>query len=73
MFFAVPVVGKILAGFAASEASAETSAAQKTTQSKVQSISGSAADPADFAQTLDTIDQAAAARTQHSLFNSAKA
>ena len=72
MFFAVPIVGKILAGFAASEASAGASATQKTAQSKVQSVTGSAVNPADFAQTLDTIDQAAASKTQHSLFSSAK-
>jgi hypothetical protein len=72
MLFAVPIVGKILAGFAASEASADVSATQKSGAAKIQSGLSAAADPADFSQTLDSIDQAAAKRTQHSLFDVAK-
>jgi hypothetical protein len=70
MLFAVPIVGKILAGFAASEASGDVSATLKTGATKIQSaVSG---DPADFAQTLDSVDQAAAKRSQHSLFGADK-
>ena len=72
MLFAVPIIGKILAGFAASEASADVSATQKAGVSKIQAGLSAAANPADFAQTLDSIDQAAAKRTQHSLFDATK-
>jgi hypothetical protein len=68
MIFALPIVGKILAGFAASEAGAAASTALKMGQAAAKS-GVSAADPADFAQTLDAIDQSAAAKAKHaSLF-----
>jgi hypothetical protein len=72
MLFAVPIVGKILAGFAASEASADVSATQKVGPSKIQSVASGAVDPSDFAQTLDSLDKAGAAKAQHSLFGAAK-
>jgi hypothetical protein len=71
MFFAVPIVGKILAGFAASEASAGAPTTQKIDQLKVQSRGSVPVDPADFSQTLDSLDHAASAKA-HSLFDSAK-
>jgi hypothetical protein len=71
MIFAVPIIGKILAGFAASEASASASTSQKIGAAKIQP-SGAAADPADFAQTLDTVGQTAASKAQHSVFGPAK-
>jgi hypothetical protein len=57
MIFTVPIVGKILAGFAASELGAAP-AAQATDPQK---ISG-AADAVDFAKSVDDLDRAAAAK-----------
>jgi hypothetical protein len=72
MFFAIPIIGKILAGCAAAEASADTSATQKTSQLKAQATSGGMIDSSAFAQTLQTVDQAADARTQRGSFSAAK-
>jgi len=63
MIFALPIIGKVLAGFAASEASAGVASAQKS--GKTVGQSGAAADPADFAVTLDNLDQSAAAKAAH--------
>jgi hypothetical protein len=71
MFFAIPIVGKILAGFAASEASADVSSTQTSPQN-IQAIAGHAANPTDFAQTLDAIDQAASARLSHESLSAGK-
>ncbi len=63
MIFAVPIVGKILGGAAASEvgaaSSAPTSDPRKTSRT---------ADPVDFTQTIDNLDSAAGAKAtqQHS-------
>jgi hypothetical protein len=72
MFFAIPIVGKILAGMAAAEASADTSAPQKVSQLKAQASSVGPVDPAAFAQTLNSVDQAAA-KSSHNSFSAAKA
>jgi hypothetical protein len=62
MIFALPIVGKILAGAAASEAGA-ASATQTTDPRKTSG----AADSVDFTQTVDNLDHAAGAKTaQHS-------
>ena len=61
MFFAIPIVGKILAGMAAAEASADVSAAQKTTQLKVASQQRRRSRPSRLcADAQFTMDQAAA-------------
>ena len=65
MIFALPIVGKVLASFAASSADALTSGAQKVGQSGGASILSSAANPTDFAQALDSVDQSAAAKAKH--------
>jgi hypothetical protein len=69
MFFAIPIVGKILAGMAAAEASADVSAPQKVSQLKAQA---SSVDPAAFAQTLNSVDQTAA-KSSHNSLSAAKA
>ena len=48
MFFAVPVVGKVLANYAASDISDNISAAQKTAQARLQSSGAGSVDPAAF-------------------------
>jgi hypothetical protein len=64
MIFAVPIIGKILDGLAASEASAAATT-QKTDSQTIQAPGGAAA-PADFAQAVDNLDRAADARAaQH--------
>jgi hypothetical protein len=65
MIFALPIVGKVLAGFAASGVDALTSGAQKVGQSRGQSEVNGAAAPTDFAQALDNLDQSAAAKAKH--------
>jgi hypothetical protein len=61
MIFAIPIVGKILAGAAASEADA-VSAAQTTDPRKTSGAAGSV----DFTQTVDNLDPAAGAKAaQH--------
>ena len=55
MFFAVPVVGRALAGVAAAEASQNISAPQKIDQLKQQASSSGV----DFAQTLSNLGQTA--------------
>jgi hypothetical protein len=72
MFFAIPIVGKILAGMAAAEASADVSAPQKVSQLKTQASSVGPVDPAAFAQTLNSVDQAAA-KSSHNSLSAAKA
>ena len=68
MIFTVPIVGKILAGFAASELAAAP-AAQAT---DAQKTSG-AADSVDFAKAVDDLDRAAAAiMAQHGAHGAAK-
>ncbi|MFZ1963158.1 MAG: hypothetical protein WAU78_06785 [Roseiarcus sp.] len=68
MIFTVPIVGKILAGFAASEVGAAP-AAQATDP---QNASG-AADPVDFAKAVDDLDRAAAAiMAQHGAHGAVK-
>ncbi len=70
MIFAVPIVGKILEGLAASEAGGAATT-QKTDPQKIQSLG--AADPADFAQTVNDLDRAAGARAaQHGASGAAK-
>jgi hypothetical protein len=71
MFFAIPIVGKILAGFAASETSADVSSTQASPQN-IQSVAGHAANPTDFAQTLDAINQAASSRLSHGSLSAGK-
>jgi hypothetical protein len=61
MIFALPIVGKVLAGFTASEASAGATAAQKVGKAAFKAT-GAAADPADFAVALDNLDKTAASR-----------
>lgn len=56
MIFAVPIVGKILAGFAATQAS---DGASTPSSGSVKDLSSSKADPAAFAKTLTMLDQAA--------------
>ena len=68
MIFALPIVGKVLAGFAASGADALTSGAQKIGQSRGAAAVSSAANPTDFAQALDSADQAAAKAKHASVF-----
>jgi hypothetical protein len=57
MIFAVPIVGKILAGLAASEASASPSETQKINRLKLEATHGGDVSPAAFGQTLDKLDQ----------------
>jgi hypothetical protein len=71
MIFAIPIVGKILAGFAASETSVGAPTTQKAGQPNIQAIGASAANPTDFAQALNSVDQAAS-KASHSVFDSAK-
>ena len=66
MFFAIPIVGKILAGVAAAEASADTSAPTKVSQLKDQASSGPI-DPSAFTQALNSVDRAAAKSSYHSI------
>jgi hypothetical protein len=66
MFFAIPIIGKILAGVAAAESSADTSAPAKVSQLKAQASSGPI-DPSAFAQTLNSVDQTAAKSSYESL------
>jgi hypothetical protein len=73
MFFAIPIVGKILAGLAATEASADSSATQAATQLKTQASRGGIIDPSAFAQTLNAVDQAAASGPQRAAPGAAKA
>jgi hypothetical protein len=69
MIFALPIIGKVLAGFAASGADAITSTTQRVGQTAGPSGVNGAANPTDFAQTLDSLDQSAAAKAKHfSLF-----
>jgi hypothetical protein len=69
MIFALPIVGKILAGFTASSIDAMTSTTQKVGQAASLSNLNGAANPADFTQALDSLDQSAAAKAKHaSLF-----
>jgi hypothetical protein len=58
MFFAVPVVGKALASYAASEISDNISTAQKTAQARLQAGGAGSVDPAAFAQALNNFSQA---------------
>ncbi|MGO9770672.1 MAG: hypothetical protein ACLPSW_14175 [Roseiarcus sp.] len=61
MFFAIPIVGKILAGAAASE----VDAASATQAADPRKASGGA-DSVDFTQTVDNLDSAAGAKAaQH--------
>jgi hypothetical protein len=60
MFFAVPVVGKVLASYAASEISDNISTAQKTAQARLQASGAGSVDPAAFAQALNNFSQAVA-------------
>jgi hypothetical protein len=60
MLFAVPIVGKILAGAAASEVSAAS-----TTQTTDAKKTNGAPAVADFTQTVDTLDSTAAAHAAH--------
>ncbi|MGD0720567.1 MAG: hypothetical protein ABR970_05895 [Roseiarcus sp.] len=72
MIFALPIIGKVLAGFAASEASAGAAVAQKV-GARAVTAAGAAADPADFAVTLDNLDRKAAAKAaQNGPFDPAK-
>ena len=59
MLFAVPVVGRVLAGCSAAEASANASATQKINQVKLQASSGGQVDPNAFAQALNGASQSA--------------
>jgi hypothetical protein len=59
MIMALPIVGKILAGFASSGIDALTSSAQRVGQAANAANLNAAADPADFTQALDKLDQAA--------------
>jgi hypothetical protein len=59
MLFALPIVGKALASFAASEASAGVAEA-RTVGARTVTAGAAAADPADFAVTLDNLDRKAA-------------
>jgi hypothetical protein len=68
MIFTVPIVGKILAGFAASE----VGAAPTAQAADPQNASG-AADAVDFAKAVDDLNRAAAAITaQHGAHGAAK-
>jgi len=58
MPFAIPLVGKILAGLASSETSASPAAAQKT------DTDNAGAKAADFTQTVDNVSRAAAGAGQ---------
>jgi hypothetical protein len=60
MLFAVPLVAKVLAGFAASELGAAP-AAQSTDPQKI----AGAANVPDFTQTIDNLDRAASGKAAH--------
>jgi hypothetical protein len=60
MPFAIPLIGKILAGLASSETSASSATTQKTS---TDSSSG-ASNTADFSQTVDNVSLAAAGAAQ---------
>ena len=59
MIPALPIIGKILAGFASSGVDALTSGAQKVGPTASAAAANAAANPADFTQALDKLDQAA--------------
>ena len=65
MIMALPIVGKILAGFAASGVDQLSSSAQKVGQAASAANLNAAANPADFTQALDSLDQSAAAKAKH--------
>jgi len=67
MIFALPIVGKILAGAAASEAGAAS-----PTQTTDPRKANGAADSVDFTQTVDNLDRAAGATTAQHGAHSAK-
>lgn len=62
MIFAVPVLGRILAACAASEASASASPTGNTTSANLQTGGGDAVNTAAFTQTLNNIEHAAASK-----------
>ena len=65
MIFAAPVVGRILAACAASQASAIASPADSPTTANLQIAGGEAVNTAAFAQTLNHVEQAAASKPPH--------
>jgi hypothetical protein len=65
MIPALPIVGKILASFAASGVDALTSSAQKVGQASNAANLAAAANPADFTQALDSLDQSASVKARH--------
>ncbi len=64
MIFSLPIVGQIGAALFASEATSGPAANQNTIQQKLQAGATDAVVPASFAQTLSSVDQAAAPQTQ---------
>jgi hypothetical protein len=62
MIFAVPVVGRILAACAASEASTSASPTENTTRPNLQTSGADAVNPAAFTQTLNKLEHAAASK-----------
>ena len=62
MIFAVPVVGRILAACAASEASASALPTDGATSANLQTGGSDAVNTAAFAQTLNNIEHAAASK-----------
>ena len=65
MIMALPIVGKILAGFASSGVDALTSSAQRVGRAANAANLNAAADPTDFTQALDKLDQSASAKARH--------
>jgi hypothetical protein len=65
MIFAAPIVGRVLAACAASQARASASSADSVTAAIPQIGGGEAANTAVFAQTLDNVEQAAAPKPPH--------
>ncbi len=71
MIFPIPVVGKILAGFAASQTCAASATQETGAQANLSP--GGAASPAGFARAVDDLDRAAGAKAaQRGLFTVAK-
>jgi hypothetical protein len=62
MIFAIPIVGKVLAGLAASEASASPAETQKINRLKLAASHGGAVTAGAFGQALDKLDSAAGSK-----------
>ncbi len=65
MIFAAPVVGRILAACAASEASASVAPTDHATSATLPIGGNGAVNATEFAQTLNRVEQTAASKAPH--------